>query len=328
MGLVKAYKQTGDPNLIVPVQRVRIFLLDKIDNFEVADGALAVEIDNVIGNDFCKDHLQTYFYDKLAAGTYYDSITDSTYDTAGYIQGLRDRRTGYLANLAAWDLAMALSSAHLMAQDTTLWLDALKAEIDQLDNVSTYYDVLGLAGAIFGLAVTGQDYDPQAGAYADASNLADLVNILAGFQLQSGGFTWWGQFMEPGDETLRETVYAILAMDQFNRSAYASEINDATIYLQIVQLATGGWENNIGSGETNEVTGEAITALAIVAPVMGDFDIDGDTDLLDYSALAAAWYSTPSDDNWNPNCDIAQPPDGVIDELDLAVFVSNYLATE
>jgi beta-lactam-binding protein with PASTA domain len=328
MGLVKTYKQTGDTNLEIPIQMVRIFLLGKIDNFEVGDGALAVEIDNVLGNDSCKDHLQTYFYDKLAAGTYYDSITGWTYDTAGYIQALRDRRISYLANLAAWDLGMALNSAHLMGQDTTLWLDALKAEIDQLDDDASSYDVLGLAGAIFGLASVGQDYDPQAGSYADASSLADLVDILAGFQLQSGGFTWRGQFMDPGDESLRETVYATLAMNQFNRPAYASAINDAAIYLQIIQLATGGWENDIGSGEINEITGEAMTALAIVAPFIGDFDIDGDTDLLDYSAFAAAWKSTPSDDNWNPICDLAQPPDQVIDELDLAVFVSNYLATE
>ena len=134
--------------------------------------------------------------------------------------------------------------------------------------------------------------------------------------------------MLPGDETLRETVYATLAMSQFNRSAYASVINDAAIYMQIVQLATGGWENDIGYDETNEVTGEVITALAILAPVVGDFDIDGDTDLLDYSAFAAAWKSTPSDSNWNPICDLAQPPDGIIDELDLAVFVNSYLAAE
>jgi len=33
----------------------------------------------------------------------------------------------------------------------------------------------------------------------------------------------------------------------------------------------------------------------------------------------------PTDANWNPFCDISDPHDGIIDELDLAVFTNNWL---
>ena len=59
-----------------------------------------------------------------------------------------------------------------------------------------------------------------------------------------------------------------------------------------------------------------------------DFQPDGSVDLEDYAILAAAWRSTPADDNWNPFCDISEPTDNIIDERDLAVFSSNWLAQQ
>jgi len=59
-----------------------------------------------------------------------------------------------------------------------------------------------------------------------------------------------------------------------------------------------------------------------------DFQPDGAIDLKDYAILTAAWRSTPADDNWNPICDISEPKDDLIDERDLAVFSSNWLAQE
>lgn len=59
--------------------------------------------------------------------------------------------------------------------------------------------------------------------------------------------------------------------------------------------------------------------------VVGDFYRDGVVDFKDFTDFAAAWGSKPGDDNWNPACDISAPSDGVIDELDLAVFCNNWL---
>jgi len=59
--------------------------------------------------------------------------------------------------------------------------------------------------------------------------------------------------------------------------------------------------------------------------LVGDLYKDGVVNFKDFAVLAAAWLSQPGDDNWNADCDISIPSDGVIDELDLAVFCDNWL---
>lgn len=59
--------------------------------------------------------------------------------------------------------------------------------------------------------------------------------------------------------------------------------------------------------------------------VPGDFEPDGDVDSADFAVLAWAWWSDIYSGNWNPVCDISDPNDDVIDELDLAVFTKNWL---
>ncbi len=52
----------------------------------------------------------------------------------------------------------------------------------------------------------------------------------------------------------------------------------------------------------------------------GDFDEDGEVDCDDLRVLALAWMSKSGDDNWNPDCDISDPNDEVIDGQDFGVF--------
>ena len=73
------------------------------------------------------------------------------------------------------------------------------------------------------------------------------------------------------------------------------------------------------------------TSLALIP---GDFGSanngppDGCVDFEDLMIFALAYGSTPADDNWNADCDIAGPgstsPDGVIDFEDLMIFAMNY----
>jgi sugar lactone lactonase YvrE len=58
---------------------------------------------------------------------------------------------------------------------------------------------------------------------------------------------------------------------------------------------------------------------------IGDFDNNGRVDFKDFAVLAAAWLSKPGDANWNADCDISEPSDGIIDERDLKVFCDNWL---
>jgi beta-lactam-binding protein with PASTA domain len=328
IGLAQAYRQTGDQNMLAALEQAKTFLLNKTDTFALADGALAVELDDVLGGTTCVDHVMNNFYDKLASGTYYDAMSQTIHDTTSYVQYLRDRRlTQGVANMAAWDLGLALYSAYAIGAPTAAWAQGVKAEIDELDG-SFGYDVLGLAGAVYGLAAAGEDYDPQAGQHASASNLSDLAAILAGYQLKTGGFTWRSLYMDPHfDETLKETVYGLLALEAFDRSSYLTQIRDAANYVQSVQLETGGWENYPGEGENNESTGEALQAVMTIAPPLGDFDDDGDVDFKDYATFASSWLSDAGGERWNPDCDISYPNDNTVDTLDLAVLLNNWLAT-
>jgi hypothetical protein len=203
----------------------------------------------------------------LAEGTYDRLGLGTTYDTASYVNRIRTTRSGSQANLAAWDIGMGLVGASMVGADTSDWIAGLKAEIDELDS-NNYYDVIGLAGAVYGLAYVGEEFDPQIGSHSTASNLADLGMNLAGYQLPSGGFTWNAPFLGAGNESNQETAYAILAMEKLNRGMYLSAIQSAADYLESVQLGTGGWDGYVGDpyGENNELSGEALWGIYAAYP--------------------------------------------------------------
>lgn len=269
-GLAEAYRHTGDLDHRAALVDAGALLLTKTNNFSPSDGYLAATLDEILGGTTYRDHVMTYFYGPLAAGTYNRNGAGTLYDTAGYVNLIRTARQSQgIANLAAWDIGMGLVGAASVGADTTAWIAGVKAEIDELDGAQ-YYDVLGLAGAIYGLAYVGEDFDPTAGEHAAANNLADLGAILATYQISSGGFTWNSGYVSPTNETNQETAYAILALNELDRTTYLSAITAAADYLESVQLPTGGWNSYPGevNGENNELTGEALWGIHVAYPLM------------------------------------------------------------
>ncbi len=266
MGLSQAYQQTGDANQLVSLQKAAAFLQSKTV-FSTQDGYLAVQLDAILGGSANTDYVTTNFYDKLATGTY--NRNGTLYNTSEYVTLARNYRTGTQANLAAWDVGMGLVAASAIGADTTAWVAGTKAEIDEIDSNSSYYDVIGLAGSIYGLASAGEDYDPLVGQFSAANSLIDLGQILAGFQIDMGGFAWHANYViaNDGNEEIQETAYAVLALNQLDAAMFSANIQGASSYLTSVQLASGGWENYSFSGENNEVTAEALWALNETAPV-------------------------------------------------------------
>lgn len=57
----------------------------------------------------------------------------------------------------------------------------------------------------------------------------------------------------------------------------------------------------------------------------GDFVCPDGVNFLDFAVLGSAWLTDSNDANWNPACDIFDPNDNIIDELDLAAFTENWL---
>ncbi|MHC4500424.1 MAG: PASTA domain-containing protein, partial [Planctomycetota bacterium] len=125
-GLAQAYRQTRDPNMLAALQKAKLFLLSKTSNFVVTDGALAVELDSILGGTACVDHVGINFYDKLEVGTYYDSRSGEIHNTNSYVQALRASYTGDIANYAAWELGLGLYSAYVIGANTTEWVDGVK----------------------------------------------------------------------------------------------------------------------------------------------------------------------------------------------------------
>jgi hypothetical protein len=253
-GLAQAYLQTGDSAHRASLQKAGSLLLSKTNYFSPPDGYLAAQLDAIFGGTTYRDFVNTNYYGKLAAGTYDHQGLGILYNTQTYVQMLRDRRSS-TPNVAAWDLGMGLAGAASAGASTTEWITGVKAEIDELDGTKDSYKVLGLAGAIYGLAFVHENYDPLSGDYASASSLSDLADILASQPLTSGA---------DDGELLQRNAYAILALNQFNRTKYLSVIQNAADYLISVQKPTGGWGGN--NDENNEMTGETLWAIAAAYP--------------------------------------------------------------
>lgn len=63
-------------------------------------------------------------------------------------------------------------------------------------------------------------------------------------------------------------------------------------------------------------------------PPVGDMDYDCDVDFFDFAVFALAWQTRSGETNWNPACDISDPKDDIIDNIDLLVFVTNWLYSD
>ncbi len=67
------------------------------------------------------------------------------------------------------------------------------------------------------------------------------------------------------------------------------------------------------------------TLSAVITPYKGDFEPDGDVDIVDLGTLAQTWLARDGESLYNPVCDIDDAEDGFINLQDLAVFAQNWM---
>jgi parallel beta-helix repeat protein len=268
-GLAKAFFHTIDPVHLAALKNAGAFLLTEAGKFSPSAGYLAVTLDSIFGGSTYTSFVKANYYDLLAAGTYYRSGDSTPYTTTSYVQMIRNGRTGNVANMATWDIGMGLVGAYSVGADTAPWVAGVEAEINELSLTPAYYHVSGLGAALYGLSLVGATFDPTSGPYASASSLQDLGDTLATLQISTGGFTWYADtnesgYLDPGMEAVQETAYAMLGLNQLDRTRYQVALQKATNYLTGVQLVTGGWNAypSIADSENNEITGEALWAIS------------------------------------------------------------------
>ena len=129
-----------------------------------------------------------------------------------------------------------------------------------------------------------------------------------------------GANMSGSDDYLHE---AALANDPCSGAFYDPE-GDGT---RLASLGVHEHWNNVTAKKYTRNLGTG-AGIELVNALPGYADLDGDNyvDFNDFAVFAAAWRSTTGSPNWNADCDISMPSDGVIDELDLAIFCDNWLA--
>ncbi|MFA5554190.1 MAG: S8 family serine peptidase [Phycisphaerae bacterium] len=119
-----------------------------------------------------------------------------------------------------------------------------------------------------------------------------------------------------------------------NVARYTGEDFDETVEIDISVIADG--EPNVQIGwhyyDANYDWFWAVDNVQIIATpvsnvIAGDFEPNCTVDFYDFGAIASVWLIDSDDPLWDERYDISEPPDGIIDMLDLAVLVENWLIT-
>lgn len=221
-------------------------------------------------------------YSNWAATEFFGEMNAATYgpddlDTAGWIALVQAARAGTWINLLPWEfqtLPVTATAIGNPGQDA-LFVQAILDGLNTLDNTSpgtVYSDLLGLAGGVRGLALSGTTtfpaiISPNHAPINGLTNLEDLANVLVSFQNGNGSWYWHSNLGAPGasDEDTQTTAYAVMALvaaDPLVNSNYSGELQAARTWINGMQLVGGGYLSYPGGGENTEVEGEALTAVA------------------------------------------------------------------
>jgi len=296
LGVLGTYYFTRDAGQLVGVLNGGAFdLTYQYDNGESRFGSFTpifmLDLARTSGNTTFSTFASTELFDELAAGTY----SPNDYDTAGWITSIQNGRTGLWINLRSWDFHTLIRAARILGQSgqdglfEQAVLDGL-ATLDNSDPSTAYSDIIGLAGAVRGLADARRYTFPAIVAplhpgVNGIDNLEDLAAYLASLQNPNGSWYWHSNLAAPatGDEDLQTTAYATLALlevDIMTAASYQPATESARNYLHSMQLPNGGFPEWPGGPENTEIEGEAVTAIASFdATVFVDGFEAGTTDL-------------------------------------------------
>ena len=186
--------------------------------------------------------------------------------------------------------------------------------------VSSSYAAGSVSGDDYVGGLVGFSSGTVSNSYATGSISGDYhVGGLVGYG-NTGSYTksFWDSTVNPG-------------LGGIGNGSDPDVIGESTANMQTLSTFTGaGWDfvGEVING-ANDIwdicEGTNYPKLAWQIPLLGDFVCPDGVDFIDFAVLALAWGSEQGDGNWNPDCDISEPKDNVIDTLDLAAFSYNWL---
>lgn len=254
LGMLSAWFATEDPNFLASAVAAGDYLIANFDLFPTTqprirtfDPLFFIRLSEATGDPQYADFIQTNFWAPLAAGTYGPA---GDWDMADYAASELARRASVGPAAAAWDLAMIAVAAE-EAGVTTFNAALAAGARTALESVpdasyvlgSSGFDLLGLAGAVWIGAITGESVTPAAGAWSGLP-LASLINVLLDHQAGAGGFLQSSvAFSTPIDvsQTVSQTTaFALFALDAINPTTYFDEITRAlNVLINTFQTPSG-----------------------------------------------------------------------------------------
>lgn len=191
--------------------------------------------------------------------------------------------------------------------------------IGTIQDCYTGTDVVGDAN-LGGLV--GRTYEEISNCYSTGNVIPDanMVGGFAGYNKGTIATSFWDEQTSGQTEGAGGT----------GEAAVTDVTGKPTTQMQTQSTFAGaGWDFK---GESTNGTDDIWTIcegntypMLVRQRITGDFVGLDEVNLADFAFFADAWRTSPGDDNWNPLCDISEPPDGLINELDLFIFAENYL---
>jgi hypothetical protein len=336
-GLVRAYQVTCDERYREAAEAGGEFFVGAAQGNFYGDEAYALTLLSEMSGGQADDRwfpiIQTFYADvkDLVVGS--TSAYLSEFDRAE-----RSVAVFYLAH-------HTVSAYYVEAEDKQMWRQALIDSVSDIDDSSAAFPVTALGVATWALAVTGplddspMDPSSEGAIYWREKRLSDLPDILMDHQVGEDGvlpgtFYWRfdhsdGASGGPVSGYTEDLVFATLGLLAVAHADPNHRLEAAIDAARTALLSSLSWVDTayqhlwLLGGNERLYTGEALQAAAELVPV-GDLNLDGKVNNVDFSAWARYWRETGCLDYCRcSRADLSQNSE--VDYQDLSILAGKWM---
>jgi len=238
-----------------------------------------------------------------------------------------------------------VSAWYVDAEDKQMWRQALIDSLKEVDDSSAAFPVTSLGVATWALAATGPlddsllDPSSEEAVYWRDKRLSDLPDVLMDHQVGEdgvlpGSFYWRfdhsdGASGGPVSGYTEDLIFASLGLVAAVGADPNRRLDSAIEAARTALMSSLGWVDTayqhlwLLGGNERLYTGEALQALAELVPI-GDFNLDGKVNPVDFSTWARYWRETGCLDRCR--CGRADfNRDGQVDYQDLSILAGEWM---